>query len=43
MRPLLRVAAMLALGASTMLPVAALSQFDPTLVPAFTIWGIKFG
>lgn len=26
-----------------MLPAAALAQFDPTLVPAFTIWDIKFG
>lgn len=43
MRTLLRVAAMLALGASTMLPAATLAQFDPTLVPAFTIWDIKFG
>lgn len=34
---------MLALGASPMLPAAALAQFDPTLVPAFTIWDIKFG
>jgi hypothetical protein len=33
----------LALGASVMLPVAALAQFDPTLVPKFTIWDIRFG
>lgn len=26
-----------------MLPAVTLAQFDPTLVPAFTIWDIKFG
>jgi hypothetical protein len=42
-RPLQRVTLALALGASLMFPAAASAQFDPTLVPAFTIWDIKFG
>lgn len=43
MHPILRVAAGLALGAVSLLPATAMAQFDPTLVPAFTIWDIKFG
>jgi hypothetical protein len=43
MRPLQRVAGALALGAALLLPAAVQAQFDPTLVPAFTIWDIKFG
>lgn len=43
MHPVLRGICALALGASVMLPAAAQAQFDPTLVPAFTIWDIKFG
>ncbi len=43
MHPFQRVVGALALGASLMLPAAAEAQFDPTLVPAFTIWDIKFG
>lgn len=38
-----RVIGALALGASLLLPAAAQAQFDPTLVPAFTIWDIRFG
>lgn len=43
MHPVLRGICALALGASVMLPAATQAQFDPTLVPAFTIWDIKFG
>jgi len=43
MHPFQRVTLALALGASLMFPAAAQAQFDPTLVPAFTIWDIKFG
>jgi hypothetical protein len=43
MHPFHRVIGALALGAWLLLPAAAQAQFDPTLVPAFTIWDIKFG
>lgn len=43
MHSVLRGICALALGASVMLPAATQAQFDPTLVPAFTIWDIKFG
>lgn len=43
MTALKRAVAIAALGASLMFPATAGAQFDPTLVPAFTIWDIKFG
>jgi len=43
MHPLKRGLGLAVLGASLMLPAGAQAQFDPTLVPGFTIWDIAFG
>ena len=43
MRALQGVIAALGLGTALLFPATAQAQFDPALVPAFTIWDIKFG